>query len=106
MDKEPVAGKVKRSHLVTQFKEFTKNSQVRTKEIEARATFMVNSCNLKAKGHDYWERLFIKVVINEPFRRRPINMKRKKGLPLPSQEVNTLARSILAGLTACLYANG
>lgn len=55
----------KKGRPKTQFKEITKSSQQGTKELETRATFIVNEELLdKLKAIAYWDRFLIKDVIN------------------------------------------
>ena len=80
--------KPKRGRPVTQTKEITKSSQEGTKENETRATFIINEELLdKLKAIAYWERLFIKDVVNTALLETVDKYEKKSGVikPIPKK---------------------
>ena len=82
--------KPKRGRPVTQTKEITKSSQEGTKENETRATFIINEELLeKLKAIAYWDRIFIKEVINTALQKTVAKYEKKNG-DEPEQYIPTV----------------
>jgi hypothetical protein len=79
----------KRGRPKTQTKVVTKSSQQGTKENETRATFILNEDLLdKLKAIAYWERVFIKEVVNAALEEAIAKYEKKNGpvKPLPKKQ--------------------
>lgn len=80
--------KAKRGRPRTQTKEIIKTSQIGTKDLETRATFIVNEELLdKIKAIAYWDRLLIKDVLNAALEDVVIKYEKKNGAikPIPKK---------------------
>lgn len=88
LDNNSSKNKAKRGRPRTQTKEIIKTSQIGTKDLETRATFIVNEDILeKIKAIAYWDRLLIKDVLNTALEDAVIKYEKKNGAikPIPKK---------------------